>query len=333
MALYSATDGGSGFKRQVMWLLVGLPVGYAMYRIDPRIWAVYSRGLYVLMIVLLLLPKFPFLARGEASTERWVYLGFFQFQPSEPAKLLLILTFADFLARWRQGIRTLRGLAISFAHILPAFGLVFLQPDLGTSLVFIGIWIGMSLVAHQRLRLIGLAILVGALFFFAAAKFGILRDYQIARVTQFSSGGSYQSKMALTSIGSGQGIGQGWNQGPLKESGLVPVQESDFIFTVIAEETGFIGSTLTVLAFGLFLWRVWLVVLGATVPLTKYMAAGIFVVLSFHTIVNLYMVMALFPVVGVPLPFISYGGSKMVLLLAMLGLLFNIRDRERKLAF
>ncbi len=333
LTLWSATGGGSEFKKQLVWLVVGLPFAVLFYKVDPRFWALYSRTLYVLTLLLLIMPWLPGFKYVINDANRWISFGAFQFQPSEPAKLLMILTFADFLARWRSQLRTVRGLAISFLHVCIAFALVLVQPDLGTSLVFIALWLGMSLVARQRLRLIALALVAGCMLFLGAWKVGVLKDYQVARVADLVRGGGYQTKIAINAIGSGKGIGSGYNKGPMKESGLVPVQESDFIFTVIAEETGFVGSVLTILAFAFFLWRVWLVSLNSTVPLFKYMAAGVFVVFAFHTIVNLFMVVALFPVVGVPLPFVSYGGSKMVLLFAMLGLLFNIRNRERVLAF
>lgn len=333
LTLYSATGGGGEFRKQILWLIVAVPFAILFYRVDPRVWALYSRSIYLVTLVLLALVWFPGLSHAVNKADRWIGIGSFQFQPSEPAKLLIIITFADFLARWRSKIRSLKGLAFSFLHILPAFGLVLLQPDLGTSLVFIALWVGMSIVAKQKLQLFGLALICGAVLALGAYRVGVIKPYQLGRVEELLSGGNYHSKTALISIGSGGLIGKGYNHGLLKESGLVPVQETDFIFTVIAEETGFIGSALTVLAFAFFLWRVWQVVQGSSVPLFRYMATGVFIVFSFHTLVNLLMVLGLFPVVGVPLPFISYGGSKMVLLFAMLGLLFNIRQRERVLAF
>src|SRR5581483_10520381 len=314
LALYSATGGGSEFKKQLVWLLVGLPFAYLMYRVDARIWAMYSRLLYTISAIILLLTKFSFFGKSINGAERWFSIGTLMFQPSEPAKLIFIITYADLIARWKQDFRTLKGFVVSVLFVGVPFLLVLIQPDLGTSMVFLALWLGMSLVARQRLSLLGLVLPLGAIALWGAWSFGILRDYQVARWTQFWNGKSYQIEIAILSIGSGQSLGQGYNKGQLKQSGLVPVQKSDFIFTVIAEETGFIGSALTILTFAFFLWRVWLVVLGAAVPLLRCMAAGIFIVFAFHTLVNLLMVVGMFPVVGVPLPFCSYGGSKMVLL-------------------
>lgn len=331
--LYSASAVQAGhrdFLKQATWVFIALPVFGLFLFMDPRVWGHYRPLLYGLNVFLLIAVFLPILGHAAKGSQRWVDIGPFQLQPSEPAKLLLVLTLADYLARRRESLRTLKGLCFSFLHVLPLFVLVYRQPDLGTSLVFICIWIGMSLVAGQRLRLLFLAFVTGVALFALAWNSPLIRDYQKERVRSLFSGeGHYHTDVAAQAMGTGGLVGSGYLRGELKESRLVPEQTTDFIFTVIAEEGGFVASLGILALFAFFLWRVWLIVANARVRLFQYMAAGCFVVYSFHILVNLLMVVHLIPVVGVPLPFWSYGGSALVVNFAMLGLLINLRSREK----
>jgi len=335
LALYSASSAQEGhrdFQRQILWVILSIPVFFVFLFIDPRTWCAYSRILHVVNISLLVLV----LAIGKRAegAQRWLDIGAFQIQPSEIAKLLLVFTLAEFIARKKQSFKTWKEMAKSLLLVLPLFVLVYLQPDLGTSLVFLCIWIGMSLVAGQRLLFVGIIVCLGLVLFSIAWATGVIEDYQKKRISALLTGeSSYHGKMATLSIASGEVVGQGFGKGAIKQARFVPEQTTDFIFTVIAEEGGFIGSVLTVSAFAYFLWRVWGVVVSASIPLFRYLAGGIFTIYSFHILVNLLMVVQVFPIVGVPLPFMSYGGSAMMLNIAMLGLLLNIKSREKHLIF
>ncbi|MCH8275169.1 MAG: rod shape-determining protein RodA [Armatimonadetes bacterium] len=337
LALWSASEvqvDHEHFKKQLIWIAVSLPVLFMFLWVDPRIWGYFSRVVYALSLLLLILVLVPGIGKELSGAQRWIDLGPLQFQPSEAAKLLLVLTLADFFARRHRTLRTPSGMSLSLLHVLPFFVLVFLQPDLGTSIIFICIWFGLSFVAGQRLAYMAAVSLAMILTFGAAWNFGVFEEYQKERLTALISGeGSYHSEMSIRSVASGQSLGQGFGQGAMTEARLVPEQTTDFIFAAIAEEGGFVGSALIVGAFALFLWRVWTAVVEANVRVFRYMAAGIFVVFSFHILVNLLMVVGLLPIVGVPLTFMSYGGSAMVLNMAMLGLLLNLRARETRLVF
>ena len=334
--LWSATSiqpGHEEFRKQLIWILVALP-GFCLFLlVDPRLWAAYSRVVYVAVILLLLLVFLPGLGKSAGGAQRWVDLGPFQLQPSELAKLLLVLTLADLLVRQRGSLRTWKGLLFSFAHILPPFALVLAQPNLSTCLALFALWLGMSIVAGQQLRTIGSLALAGALAFGVAWQTGMIKPYQKERLQYFTGDLSFQAERSLMAVGTGQVIGEGIGRGSLKEALFVPAATTDFIFTVLGEESGFVGSVLAVAAYAFFLWRVWLVVATANVRLFRLIASGIFVLFSFHTLVNLLVVVVVLPVTGVPLPFMSYGGSAMALNLAMLGLLLNIRGREKHLLF
>jgi rod shape determining protein RodA len=337
LALWSASSvqpNHGDFRKQVVGIILGVPFFFLFFLVDPRVWGYYSRAVYTLMLALLGLVFVPGVARSAKGAERWIDIGPVALQPSEIAKLLIILVFADYMARQSPSLRTVPGLIKSLLFIIPPFLLVAAQPNLSTSLCFLAIWAGISLVAHQRIRYLVVLALMGIAVFGLAWKMDLIKPYQKERVVEYMSGNlGFHTERSLTSIGSGGLGGRGFLQGELKEARYVPEATTDFIFAVISEEGGFVGSVLVVCLYAFFLWRIWLVAAAANVRLFKFMAAGVFVVFSFHVLVNLYVVAGLIPVTGVPLPFISFGRSAMLLTLAALGLLLNLRGREKQLVF
>jgi rod shape determining protein RodA len=302
--------------------------------VDPRIWGLYSKLVYAFMIVMLLLVKVPGFGRTGGGAERWIQLGPIGLQPSEIAKLLVVLAFADYLARQGPSLLTFGGFVKSFLFILPPFLIIAAQPSLSASITFLFIWAGMSIIANQRLRYLAVMGVVAVSAFGIAFKTGLIKPYQMDRLVEYVSGASgYHTERSITSIGTGGLIGQGFDKGPLKEAKYVPESTTDSIFAVISEEGGFVGSSLVILLFGFFLWRIWLVVLGCETKLYRYTAAGIFIIFSFHTLVNLLVSVGLVPNTGIPLPFISFGRSAMLLCLASVAILLNIRSREKAQVF
>lgn len=337
LALWSASSvqkNHADFRSQVIGIAFALPFFFVFLLTDPRIWAQYSRALYVAMLGLLILVKVPGVGRSGGGAERWISLGPVNLQPSEIAKLLVVLTLADYFARQGDRLRTPSGFFISLLHVIPPFILVAAQPNLSTSLVFICIWIGMSIVANQKVRYLLYMLAAGVAVAVAAWNSGLVHDYQKQRVLDWLSGNwGYHTEHSLISIGSSGLIGEGYLKGPLKEAKFVPEATTDFIFTVIAEEGGFVGSVVVLALFGFFLWRIWIVSVSADVKYFRYVAAGLFVVFSFHTLVNLLVAVGVIPVTGVPLPFMSFGRSAMLLSLSAVGLLLGIRRREKQLVF
>ncbi|MEM2125891.1 MAG: FtsW/RodA/SpoVE family cell cycle protein [Candidatus Methanosuratincola sp.] len=337
LALWSASSvqpGHAHFKKQLIWLGMGIPILLLFWMVDARFWARARVLLYILNLALLcavFIPKFGESARGA---QRWIDLGPLQFQPSELAKLLLVLTLSAHFESAKEKIRSLSGFLLSLVHVLPFFILVFRQPDLGTSLIFLCIWGAMSLVANQRLRYLMAVLAVGIIAFAFAWHGGYVREYQKERILALISGeGSYHSRIAMMSVAKGEILGEGYLKGGVKEAGLVPEQTTDFIFVVIAEEGGFIGSVIVLGAFAAFLFRIWRVVTIASSSYDAFLATGAFAVFGFHILVNLAMTLGLFPIVGVPLTFMSYGGSALVTSLALLGLILNTQARVKRIVF
>jgi rod shape determining protein RodA len=259
------------------------------------------------------------------------------FQFSEVSKVLMIVVLASYLTgrRGKAGrLSTIVGASLIMA--LPTF-LVFRQPDLGTALVFVAILVGMLFMAGASLGWLGLigGLVVAALPF----AVGVLKEYQRQRLFCFldpsadPQGACYQLNQALTAVGSGGWIGQGLTVGGQNQSGYIPVQSTDFIFTVVAEELGFAGGIVLLILFGLLLWRVLRIGWTSRDALGMMVACGLASMILFQLLVNVGMVLGVMPVTGIPLPFITYGGSSLISLLFGMGILESIRMRSVKPTF
>lgn len=331
LALWSASairPGHPEFKRQWVALLASMPFFMLFIRTDPRVFAWYSRVVYLVALLLLILVLVA--GKSEEGAVRRIDLGPFDLQAGEIALFLMVFTLGALIARLRSGFATPSGFVLSLLHVVPLAALVMLQPNLSGALTFFAVWVGMSVVGGQRLRYIAmfLALLIPLTIF--AYRAGVIKPYQAKRWVDYVSGNlSFHTQRAIISVGSGEVVGQGFGRGELKEARFVPVATTDFIFAVIAEEVGFVGSVLVVCAYVFLLYRIWLVVANANGAYQRNVAAGIFVIFSYNTLVNLMVVVGLFPVTGVPLPFVSYGGTAMVVNMMMVGTLLSLRLREK----
>jgi len=334
--LYSATYRWAPelFRRQLLWLMLGLTGMAAMAVINPAVWARHWKWLYALNLLMLLLVDL--IGAERKGAQRWLELpGGFQVQPSEFAKLLLILTLASWLTQTRVSVRTPRGFLLSLLHAaLPAL-LVFKQPDLGTSIVLGALWFGMLYLAGVPLRWLTLTALAAILAFGAMWHLNLLKDYQKARLVSFINPeadpqqSGYHILQARIAIGSGQLTGKGYLHGTQKNLRYIPEQHTDFIFVVVGEEGGFLGAVGFLALYGLFLYRIWRVMVGAQDECYRLMAGGILVFFLFHLLTNVGMTMGLFPVVGIPLPFVSLGGSMLITACFAVGLPLAMRLREQ----
>ncbi|BCW96256.1 MAG: rod shape-determining protein RodA [Fimbriimonadales bacterium] len=334
-ALYSATYQWlpAVFRRQLVWLAVGAVGAVVLAAIPPRVWMRFAKPLYALN-VLMLLGVLAFGAERKGA-QRWLELpGGFQLQPSEFAKLLLILTLASWLTRQGATIRTPKGFLLSALHMAVPALLVFKQPDLGTSIVFAALWFAMVYLAGAQARWLWLTVVAGALGFAGLWHFDILRDYQKARLASFMNPeadpreSGYHILQARIAVGSGQLTGKGYLHGAQKNLRYIPEQQTDFIFVVVAEELGFVGAVGLLGLFGAFLYSVWRLMVGARDEFHRLLAGGVLTLFTFHLLTNIGMTIGLFPVVGIPLPFISYGGSMLIASLAAVGLLLAVRLHE-----
>lgn len=333
--LYSATYQWSTavFRRQLVWLGVGTLSAVALAAIPPRVWMRFSKLLYALNVLMLL--GVLVLGAERKGAQRWLELpGGFQLQPSEFAKLLLILTLASWLARQGGAIRTPKGFLISALHMAVPALLVFKQPDLGTSIVFAALWFALVYLAGAPARWLWLTVVAGVLGFAGLWHFDILKDYQRARLVSFLNPeadpqqSGYHILQARIAVGSGQLTGTGYLHGTQKNLRYIPEQHTDFIFVVVAEELGFVGAVTLLGLFGAFLYAVWRVMTRTRHEFYRLLAGGILTLFTFHLLTNVGMTIGLFPVVGIPLPFISYGGSMLITALAAVGLLLAIRLHE-----
>lgn len=336
--LYSATYQWSPavFRKQLALLAVGAVGAVVLAAIPPRVWMRFAKPLYALN-VLMLLSVLAFGAERKGA-QRWLELpGGFQLQPSEFAKLLLILTLAAWLARNGAAIRTPKGFMLSALHMAVPALLVFKQPDLGTSMVFGALWFAMVYLAGARARWLWLTVVAGALGFAGLWHFDILKDYQRARLVSFLAPeadpqqSGYHILQARIAVGSGQLTGKGYLHGTQKNLRYIPEQHTDFIFVVVAEELGFVGAVGVLSLFGAFLYSIWRVMIHTRHEFHRLLAGGILTLFTFHLLTNVGMTIGLFPVVGIPLPFISYGGSMLITALAAVGLLLAVRLHETPL--
>lgn len=333
--------------KQLMWYAVGFVVLIASLLIDYRRIGQISYWLYGFGIVLLLL-LYPF---GEETkgAQSWFDLGFTNFQPSEVMKIFLILALAKILADAKEikikSWKTLLKTAILFA--VP-FGLIFIQPDLGTALVFLGIIASMLLVAGLDWRIILILVLLAALavgtvlwlyFYQMPILENILKDHQINRISSFldptsnADGNGWQIVQGMIAIGSGQLLGKGFHQGTQTQGNFVPEQHNDFIFTVIAEEFGFVGASVLLCLFIYLIYRMVHIALAAQDFFGTYVVAGVIGMLVFQIYQNIGMTVGLMPVTGITLPFISYGGSSLVTTMLSVGLVLNVGMRRKKILF
>lgn len=306
--------------------------------------AKYRRLLYVVNIAMLAAVLIAgFTAMGA---QRWIQIGGFQFQPSEFAKLITIITLADFIAAREGQLSRFRDLLPVFAYVGVPMLLILLQPDLGTTLVFIAITIGMLFVAGARPLLLGgltAAGLGGVIaWIWGHLRYGIwipLEDYQIDRLTIFLNpwsdwaGAGYNMIQSQIAIGAGGLWGKGLYNGTQNQLNFLPEQHTDFIFSVLAEETGFIGVIIVLALYFVVLYRGLSIAAQARDLFGTLLATGIVSMLVFQILVNIGMTSGIMPVTGLPLPLFSYGGTSMIMTLAAIGILLNIWLRRRKIVF
>jgi rod shape determining protein RodA len=350
--------------RQIVWYLLGFGVAATMCVVDYHTLARWSFVAYWLMIICLVAVLIPHIGSMRFGARRWIDLGFFQFQPSEFAKLAFILAGANFLSRppdeLKQPMIFWKGIGLM---MLP-FMLILKEPDLGSALVLLPTGLVMMLVAgtprSYLLKLIGIVGLLATLFVvdikFLPTRWQIpMQEYQrnrlliyfgrnytdfappgatpaeLQRMKQRQADDGYNIHQALISVGSGGLIGKGWRQGTQNALGYLPraVAHNDFIFSVIAEEEGFVGSVIVLTLYAVVLFTGLRIAGSARDRLGKLVAVGVVTLIFSHVFINIGMNIRIMPVTGVPLPLLSYGGSSVLCSLIAVGLMQNIHIHRR----
>jgi rod shape determining protein RodA len=260
-------------------------------------------------------------------------IGPFQLQPGEMAKLFVILVLAGYLALHREELDARHlGVALIIAGV--PMGLIMLQPDLGTDLVLMFIVFTMLAVAGAKGRHLVILLLLGVTIAIAAVNFGVLKDYQIERLTSFANEGKdsarsgYNQEQSKLTIGAGGLTGQGLFEGTQTTGSYVPEQHTDFIFTVVGEELGFVGGAMLLGLFALIVWRTWRAARLANDLFGTLCCMGVLAMIVFQVFENVGMTMGIMPITGIPLPWMSYGGSSVIVSFACIGLVANIHMRR-----
>jgi rod shape determining protein RodA len=334
--IYSATPDTPDLRdlpqRQAIWALVGLALLPLVAAIDYRFLGSLQKPLYALTIASLLLV----LLVGQATygAQRW--LSGSSFQPSELAKVLIILTLAQFLAHHEKEIGRFRYILISIVHVAVPMALIYLQPHLGTAIVLAVVWLIMVLMAGMRLLHLGIFVLTGVLA--TPLIWFSLQDYMQKRLLLFinparDAAARYNIDQALISIGSGGWLGKGYASGSQSQLHFLRVRHTDFIFSVIGEEMGFVGALFLFVLIGVVLWRILRAASLARDSFGRLIACGVAALIFFQSLVNIGMNLSLLPVIGIPLPFISAGGSSLITLLIAEGLVQSVVMRHKKIGF
>ncbi|MCW2716103.1 MAG: cell cycle protein [Frankiales bacterium] len=325
-------------KRHLINALIGLAIAAVAALVDHRSLHTYGPVVYVgscLGLVAVLSP----LGSTINGAHSWIVLGAgFQVQPSEFAKVALVVGMATLLADRRDRDRTPGSADVLLVLALAAapIGLVMLQPDLGTVLVLVVLVLGVLVISGAPLRWVAGLLVAGVVVSVGAVQAGVLDDYQVDRFAAFTNpeldprGAGYNTAQARIAIGSGGLFGKGLFEGTQTRGRFIPEQQTDFVFTVAGEELGLVGGATVLALLGLVLWRGLRIASRAADPFGQLVAAGVVSWFAFQSFVNVGMTLGIMPVTGLPLPFVSYGGSAMFANLAAIGLLQNVHLRSRE---
>jgi rod shape determining protein RodA len=354
ITIYSATKDDAllknDFVKQILNIIIGLVAMIFMLNINYEDLAKHMKPLYLLN--LLLLGAVIFMGDSALGAQRWIEIGPFHFQPSEFSKLIIIICFAAFLNSRQGKLNRLRDLLPCFAFIGVPTLLILKQPDLGTSLVFMAIMFGMLFAAGARPWLLALLIVGGLAFvslwiwahFWLEANSAYslwipLKDYQLRRLTIFINpwadwlGDGYHVIQSQIAIGQGGLFGRGLFQGSQTHGDFLPIQDTDFIFSVVGEELGFAGAVTLLFLFFVLIYRCIYIAVNAKDNFGFLLSVGVISMITFHILINVGMTTGIMPVTGIPLPMFSYGGSNMITNLAALGLLLNINMKKQNILF
>jgi rod shape determining protein RodA len=344
-AVYSATYTAKGpsplYYKQLVWISIGVVVMFVSLIPDYRTIGRYAYVLYAVSVALLLLVMV--FGKTGMGAQRWLAIGSFAFQPSELAKLSVTLALARYFAEDpRRGGYDIRDLAVPGAMVLVPLLLVLKQPDLGTALMLLLTSSLMVMLAGIRLRSVLIVLITGAtvlslVIFVPPVRnkiWGSLKPYQQNRIRTFIDPGSdrlgsgYHATQSKIAVGSGQITGKGFRKGTQSQMAFLPERHTDFIFAVIAEEFGLLGAGALLLLYLVLLLVGVDTARNAKDRLGVLMAGGIVAMISLYVFINAGMAIGIVPVVGVPLPLVSYGGTSIVTAFLALGLLLNIQTRR-----
>jgi rod shape determining protein RodA len=334
MAFTNSSDaplaGGSLFTRALMWLAIGLVIFTISAAVDYRWARTFSWLLYLVNLALLVLTIA--IGSGIGGVSRWVTIFGLQFQFSEVAKVLMAIVLATWIANHHARITSLSTIVGAVILAGPPLALILIQPDLGTSLVIGAILFGSLFISGASLRWLGVGVVM-LLAFIPIAWTEILKQYQRDRLTAFLNpstdpkGAGYQLLQSQIAVSSGGAFGRGLTNGSTGQDYL-PVSSTDFVFSRVGEELGFLGGVVVLILFTLLIWRVLVIGWRSRDPFGLAFAGGMAGLLLFQMLVNVGMVLGVMPITGIPLPFITHGGASLISLALGLGILESIAMRQ-----
>lgn len=337
ITLYSLSTAGISanakvFSKQLIFALVGLAVMVIFIFVDYHYLGSYSSAIYfVTLFLLLLVVIFGSTIRGTAG---WIGVGSFHIQPVEIAKLALIIFLASFISKKRTELGGAVRLVASFILTGIMIFLVIKQPDFGSAMVLASIWLGMMLFSGINKKHFIALVLIGAIV--VSAGWFLLADYQKNRILNLVNpeidprGSGYNALQSLIAVGSGGITGLGIGHGSQSQLNFLPEKHTDFIFAVITEELGLIGSILILVLYSAMFYRIKKIAVASPDNFGYLVSAGIMVMLFMQVVINVGMNIKFMPITGIPLPFLSYGGSSLITSFIALGIILNINMRKSK---
>lgn len=324
------------FYRQLIFLAIGLSAFVFISFFDYHILAKTNRVIYIIILAILAYTLlFGFVSHGS---RRWLDLGVGSFQAAEFAKLSIILGLARLLYLKRGQINSWQTIIWSFFYALIPAVLVALEPDLGSAIIIMSLWLGIILMSPIKKKFLAILFIGFVAFCGIGWKF-LLKDFQRDRIRVFLNPGldpkgrGYNVRQATIAVGSGEFFGRGLGKGVESQSKFLPERQTDFIFAASGEEIGFLGSFSLLAVYFFLLIRILKIMRNAKDDLGMYIAGGVFCFFFFHVLINIGMNIGILPVTGIPLPFVSAGGSSLIVSLLALGVLQNVAKQSKILRF
>ena len=328
--LVGGESGDYFFSHQIVWIFLALAVFFVFSLIDWRF--LKSGGLLIALLVASLAPLAFLLLAGIATrgSARWLHFSSFSISPADPIKLLLILILAKYFSRRHIEIANIKHILVSGTYVAIPAALVFFQPDFGSAIIITAIWLGMvtvSGISKKHLLLVFFAVLL----IFSVSWFFILKPYQKNRVFNFldplrdPKGAGYNALQSMIAVGSGQIFGKGIGYGTQSRLEFLPEHQTDFIFASFAEEWGLIGVLIFFIFYGIVVWRILKAAFNGQSNFERLFGMGLAIFVVAQAVIHIGMNVGLLPVTGIPLPFMSYGGSNLLTVFAGLGILMAMQ--------
>lgn len=334
VTMNSFVDTTSFFDKQLIWLSLSLILFFLLSLVDFRFLRRTQVIVWLYFITVVLLASLFVLGSVYKGSQSWLNIGGFTFQPVEFAKIILILILAKYFSRRHIEIKNIRHILVSGFYAFVFFVLVILQPDFGSALIIFMIWLGMVLVSGISKKHLIAVFLVGTVSFAGLWSFAF-QDYQKARIVSFINpladvqGTGYNAFQSTVAVGSGKILGKGIGYGTQSRLEFLPEYETDFIFAAFSEEWGFAGVLILMVLYLVLIWRILINSINGSTNFEILFGLGLAILYMSHLIVHVGMNVGLLPVTGLTLPFMSYGGTSLLLSFAGLGILMGMRKYNR----